>query len=252
VQSIKNLVHVLLTPLMLGVLFAAAAALFRLLGHRRIARAAAITAVAVVYLGSTALVGDALSGSLERRAPPLDTARSLEGVNYVVVLGSGYAPTDHVPVTGALDEDGLVRLAEGVSIYRRLVNARLVVSGGAPAGGTPSAFGYAQLACDLGVDSQTIDILDKPLDTDEEAQAIRRLIGGLPFVLVTTATHMPRAVRLMRKSGLNPIPAPTGQTAGIPPNAGWRQFLPTSSAMRKTERALHEYAGLAVLDSPLP
>lgn len=250
-QTVKNLAHVLLTPLMLGMLFAAAAAVFRLFGRRRIAYALAIAAAAIVYLGSTALVGNALSGSLEHRIPPLDSSRSFAGVSYVVVLGSGYAPMDHVPVTAALDEDGLVRLTEAIRICRQLSKVRLVVSGGALAPGVPSANGYAELARDLGIDAQDIDVLDKPLDTEEEAQAIRQLIGASRFVLVTTATHMPRAVRLMHMAGLDPIPAPTGQIAGIPPTPGWRQLMPTSSAMRKTERALHEYAGLAVLESSL-
>jgi uncharacterized SAM-binding protein YcdF (DUF218 family) len=32
-------------------------------------------------------------------------------------------------------------------------------------------------------------------------------------VLVTSAIHMPRSVALFRKQGMDPIPAPAGQTA---------------------------------------
>jgi uncharacterized SAM-binding protein YcdF (DUF218 family) len=100
------------------------------------------------------------------------------------------------------------------------------------------------LARDLGVDAAALDILDQPIDTNEEAQALAKLIGSKSFILVTSAYHMPRAVRLMQRIGLQPIPAPTGQSVGMPADVDWRRFVPTSAGLRKTERAIHEYLGL--------
>ncbi len=251
-HALKNFVHMLLAPLALASLLALLGVILRGFRLRRAALVTLIVALAVAYLGSTNLVGDALLGPLERIYPPLGLDALPGAAAYVVVLGSGYAPAGHIPVTAALNEDGLARLVEGVRICRRLHDAHLVVSGGAGPGDTPSAFGYAKLADDLGVEVPRADILSTPLDTGEEARAVAALIGRTPFILVTSAYHMPRAMRLMRRAGLDPIPAPTGQRVGVPPIRGLQLLVPTSSGLHKTELALHEYAGLLAMSAGFP
>jgi uncharacterized SAM-binding protein YcdF (DUF218 family) len=103
------------------------------------------------------------------------------------------------------------------------------------------------MARELGVEDASMTVLDKPLDTAAEAQAVAALLGDAPFILVTSAYHMPRAVRLMRRAGARPISAPTDQRAGDPIAHYWSYFLPSSAGLRRTEFALHEYLGLAAL-----
>src|SRR5437016_9603084 len=102
-------------------------------------------AAVIAYLGAIVPVGDALLSPLEHKYSPVRENVALPAVDYVVVLGSGYAPHDGIPITAALDEDGLVRIVEGVRLVRRLGSARLVVSGGARTGRAPPAQGYAGL-----------------------------------------------------------------------------------------------------------
>jgi uncharacterized SAM-binding protein YcdF (DUF218 family) len=201
-------------------------------------------AAAILYLGSLDVVGEALLAPLESQYPPLHDAAQLQGVGYLVVLGSGFMPRDSIPVTAALDQDGLIRIVEGLRLARLMGGVRLVVSGGAAPGFIPAALGYAQLARDFGVPDASLMILDQSLDTGDEARTIKARLGAAPFLLVTSAYHMPRAVRLMQRVGAHPIPAPTGQRVGAY-NGGWLQ--PTSAGMRSTELALHEYLGLAAL-----
>jgi uncharacterized SAM-binding protein YcdF (DUF218 family) len=203
-------------------------------------------AATVAYLSATRLAGDALLGPLERRYAPLPDA-SLPRVAYIVVLGSGYEPRDGVPVTGALDADGLARITEGVRLMRRLGGAaRLVLSGGALPGENSPAIGYARLARDLGVDDSAQVVMKESLDTHAEANSIAALVGPAPFILVTSAYHMPRAVRWMERAGARPIPAPTGQRVN-PTEVPLGSLLPTSGGLSETEHALHEYLGLAAL-----
>jgi uncharacterized SAM-binding protein YcdF (DUF218 family) len=89
-------------------------------------------------------------------------------------------------------------------------------------------------------------VLDEPLDTAAEARAVAKLLGGEGFVLVTSAYHMPRAMLLMRRAGLDPSPAPTGQRVGAGRD-GWRAMLPNAASLGLSERALHEYFALAAL-----
>jgi uncharacterized SAM-binding protein YcdF (DUF218 family) len=248
---IKGAVNVLALPLVIATLLALAAVACRLAARRRAAWALLSCAAILAYLSSIPLVGRALLRPLESRFPPLAQDQA-PPVGYVVVLGSSYRPHDGIPPGAALDEDGLARAVEGVCLMRELRGAQLVVSGGAsPPGYPPVAQGYARLARALGVAEQSIIMSDQPLDTRAEAAAVGRLLGSAPFLLVTSAYHMPRAMLLMRRAGAHPIAAPTGQRALGATPVSWRDFLPGARGLRETEHALHEYAGLAAIAAGL-
>lgn len=242
VYALKKLVGALASPLVFALFFVVAAGLLRALGRRRASAWLVVAASAIVYLGSVAAVGDALLGALERQFPPL-SENAIPQVGYIVVLGSSYAPRNGIAVTGALDPDGLARIVEGIRLMRKIGSAKLVLSGGAPEGKHPSAAGYRALACQLGIADSSLVVLDTPLDTSSEAVEISTLLGDAPFILVTSAYHMPRAMHLMQTVGAHPIPAPTGQRVIASAPKGWRSLLPTSDGLRKTEQALHEYLG---------
>jgi uncharacterized SAM-binding protein YcdF (DUF218 family) len=120
-----------------------------------------------------------------------------------------------------------------------------VVSGGSPGGRARPAEGYARLARALGVADASLVVLDTALDTAQEARAIAARLGNAPFLLVTSAWHMPRAMLQMKLAGAKAIPAPTGQLTGRPMN--WGSWLPSAAGLGRSERALHEYMGLAAL-----
>jgi uncharacterized SAM-binding protein YcdF (DUF218 family) len=243
----KKSLEALLSPLALSLLIAAVALICWRLKRLRLARTLFIAAAAIIYVGSFPIVGDALLGPLEHRYPPLRQDEPPPAADYVVVLGAGYLPHDDVPVTAALNEDGLARVVEAVRIALRLNGARLVVSGGAPAGQIPTAIGYAELARGLGISQGSLVLLDTPLDTRAEARAVAALVGRAPFILVTSAYHMPRAMLELQRAGVQPIPAPTGQLVLGSHIGDLGAWLPNSGALRKVERALHEYVGLMLL-----
>jgi uncharacterized SAM-binding protein YcdF (DUF218 family) len=245
IHIIKYVAGALAAPLVLAPLIALLAAAFRISGRCRTAAWLLVSAAAVVYLGAMGLVGNTLLRPLEGRYPPLQDT-SLPPVGYVVVLGSSYTPHDGVTVTAALDSDGLARIVEGVRLARRLA-VRLIVSGGAPRGKTPAAFGYAKLAHDLGIDDASLFILPESLDTADEARSVVSMVGTAPFILVTSAYHMPRAMLWMRRVGAHAVPAPTGQLVNESARYHWDVVLPSSNGLQKSERALHEYLGLAAL-----
>jgi uncharacterized SAM-binding protein YcdF (DUF218 family) len=241
---VKTAVEIVSSPLVLASCLGVAFLLLRRRRSRGIAAFCLLTGIAIAYLSAMPLFGRALLAPLESEYPPLTTSVPPAGV--IVVLGSGYSPHDGVPVSAALDDAGRARIIEGIRLAKQLGTARLVLSGGRPRR-TPAAIGYAELARQLGVAREEIVVLDTPLDTGEEAQAVAKLLGSQPFLLVTSAYHMPRAVRLMRRAGANPIPAPTQQRVDFSSTFHWRDLLPGSDGLRYTEEALHEYLGLAAL-----
>lgn len=245
--DVKQWIGLLCMPLVIGFLLAVLAVAYQLRGRSRAACRLFLLAALLTYFASIRLVGDALLGPLERRYAALSDEQPPPQAGSVVVLGSDYQPRAGISVAAALDADGLVRIVEGIRLARRLGSARLVVSGGAPPGKVPAALGYADFARRFGVPGASIVSLSGPLDTQAEARAVADLLGSAPFILVTSAYHMPRALRLMERAGGHPIPAPVGQRArGMDGNL-FGALIPGASGLYETEHALYEYLGLLAM-----
>lgn len=242
----KELIGALATPLVLAAVLGLAACVGRVLGRRQLGAVLLGCAAAVGYGSAVEPVAYALSAPLEHRYSSL-ADDALPSVGYVVVLGSSYSPDRAIPVTAALDGAGLARVVEAVRLVKLLGAANLVVSGGARSGGTPSAAGYALLARDLGVAPGSIVIRETALDTGAEARDIVELLGTEPFLLVTSALHMPRAMALMQRAGARPIPAPTDHLVRASLTLEWGAWVPRLDALRATEEAVQECLGLAAL-----
>jgi len=242
-STAKDMVGLLATPVMVAILIAIMAVIARMRGSLRAGRTLAILAATLGYVSSLGPVGNALIRPLETVFTPLRDGQ-IPRVKFIVVLGSSYAPRDGIPVTAALDQDGLARIVEGIRLWRLNQDARLVVSGGPTRGEAAPAQGYAKLAESLGVSPSAIVALDHARDTSEEARAVARVVGQDPFLLVTSAFHLPRAMKLMERAGTRPIPAPANFMSGRITTLRVRDLLPDSAAVRDAELATHEYLGL--------
>jgi uncharacterized SAM-binding protein YcdF (DUF218 family) len=99
----------------------------------------------------------------------------------------------------------------------------------------------AKLALALGVKQKDIILNGAPEDTREEALFTKSVVGSKPFILVTSATHMPRAMMLFQQLGLHPIAAPTDFE-----KSEFKGYLkaPRVEALCRTQKALHEYIGI--------
>lgn len=243
---LKECVGLLTTPMMLALSLVLASAVVGWRGRKRVAIGLLAASLVVVYGASAGAVGDWLLTPLETRYPPLRDESALQ-VRWIVVLGSSYTPHDGIPITAALDPDGLLRIVEGVRLMRLNPAAKLLVSGGARDGMPRPAEGYAELARDLGIGEDSLVVSDQPLDTNQEARAVVKLLGGEPFILVTSASHMPRAMQLMRRAGARPLAAPTGQLVKAGQGFRWRGLMPSSAGLGKSERAVHEYLGFLAM-----
>lgn len=90
----------------------------------------------------------------------------------------------------------------------------------------------------------TVDI--GAFDTADETKLFSRIVGTRPFALVTSAYHIPRAMRLFRKAGLNPVAAPCEYRAkGL--QAFPSYILPSADALLTSQLAIHEYLGIGWL-----
>ena len=182
---------------------------------------------------------------LEYQYPPL--LKELPNVRWIVVLSGGVDSSDpKIPITSQPSAPSLFRLIEGIRLHHSLSGSKLIISGGAVFDPAAEAQVMANVAIALGVDNQNLILETVSRDTEEEAKHIQKLVGINPFILATSASHMPRSMALFRKLGMQPIPAPTNylviekQGESIDPS----QFFPGSIKLIKMEIAIHEYLGL--------
>ncbi|MFT6924773.1 MAG: uncharacterized SAM-binding protein YcdF (DUF218 family) [Psychromonas sp.] len=187
-------------------------------------------------------VSEPLVRSLESKYPPV--MQAAQNFDYILVLGSGGIADPSLPVTGQLSAVALSRLMEALRLYHANPNAILVVSGGNFGDLKSHALLLQELAISMNIPKDKIIRLDNTLDTDDEARQMSEIIKGQSAVLVTSATHMPRAMRLFHKYNRTPVAAPANYLAknrlGETP---YYYYIPSSDYLDKTKVAWHEYLG---------
>lgn len=104
-------------------------------------------------------------------------------------------------------------------------------------------------AVTLGVAPKDIVLERASLDTDDQARILKAMLGETPFILVTSASHMPRTMALFDAQGLQATPAPTdyGEALlGTFTEAGFQahSIYPNARALGNSERAVYDCLGL--------
>jgi uncharacterized SAM-binding protein YcdF (DUF218 family) len=126
-------------------------------------------------------------------------------VSYIHVLGGGFKVDPFQPTSSLVGSSSAKRILEGVIIHKKMPNSKLIITGRIKYGDM-----YTKLAMELGVKKEDIIIYKDAKDTKEEAEFTKSIVGtNQKFALVTSASHMPRAIILFESLGLKPIAAPT-------------------------------------------
>lgn len=188
-----------------------------------------------------------LIGSLERTYPPLTDVSLLSSGTaiHIMVLGHGHTSDPLLPSNDQLSRDALGRLAEGIRLYLILPGSKLITSGWQGDDPVPNALVMKNTACIMGVLPEDILTLEVPVNTEEEALYYRREFGKEhKLIIITNATHMPRAIMYFRRVGLNPIAAPTNHLIKSSPYQNSLNFLPSADNIGEIECAMHEYIGI--------
>jgi uncharacterized SAM-binding protein YcdF (DUF218 family) len=248
---LKKILSQFLMPLPIVSILLLAAIVLLLFTRRRKAPGLLVGAVLLVILaGGNGFVADGVLRPLESRYPAFavdGSEAASPGVRvpaFVVVLGGGHVSDPSLPLTSQVNEAAVIRVVEGIRLQRLYPGSKLVVSGGKVFDPLPSAKLMADLAVELGVPREEIIQVDQPMDTAAEARRIAPIVGDAPFLLVTCAAHMPRAVALFERAGTHPIPAPTHHLARKRQGPSLGQFFPSAYNLAKVERVIHERVGM--------
>jgi uncharacterized SAM-binding protein YcdF (DUF218 family) len=171
-----------------------------------------VTCLLIVLLTGVLPIGRGLIALLEDRFPPGNEAGP--PIAGIIVLG-GPIDSRMSVARGTISVGGEVeRLIEGAALARRHPAAKLVFTGGNPSlfhDDPPESFFAVKLFEQLGVTASRITLEDKSRNTDENAVFTKRLLDPKPgerWLLVTSATHMPRAVGVFRKADFPVEPYP--------------------------------------------
>lgn len=186
-------------------------------------------------------VADGLLRPVEETYP---TWQGKQHVNYIVVLGGGYTWDPQWAPSSNLINNSLPRLNEGIRLWLANPGSTLIFTGAAAKTNPVStAEAGARVAESLGVPRSAIITLDTPKDTEEEAAAVKEAIGDVPFLLVTSASHLPRAMIFFEKQGLHPLPAPANQMAITAPLNPWERIIPSPIWLMHSDRVGYETLG---------
>ncbi|AOM40672.1 envelope biogenesis factor ElyC [Xenorhabdus hominickii] len=188
-----------------------------------------------------------VEGKYVQRYEP-DTAHSdtikYDPVKYIVVLGGGFTYNPQWAPSANLISNSLPRVTEGIRLYHLNPGAKMIFTGGKGVNSISSAEVAAMVAQSMGIPVEDTIALKKPLDTEEEASAVEKVVGQQPFILVTSANHMARSVKFFEQRGMHPIAAPANQLAITTPLYPWEKYIPSSYYFSHTERAWYETLGL--------
>jgi uncharacterized SAM-binding protein YcdF (DUF218 family) len=213
-------------------------------GRKKAAITTASLASLLVYALSTGFAASALVRPLENAYAPLGSFPA--DARAVLALGGGY--NDNSPEyggEGTLTRASVKRAVYALELARRF-DLPLVFSGGkgldtSLAGSEAEAAG--RLWASLGMERDRIKLEKESVDTKENAFHAVRLAGEGPYILVTSAFHMPRAMLSFERTGARVYAAPTDYRARRS-RTSWADFLPDTGALDTSRLALHEYIGL--------
>lgn len=255
VDLLKNIIDFLIHPMNV---FWSGIGLYFLLNFRKSKKAKFILYASLfwLFITGTGWLPDLMVYGLEKQYHTLIPESRLKNLP-ILVLGGGSVYDPSVAPQERLLSASRSRFLEGVRLYYLLNEPLFICSGYSARQSVTQAAITKEAAEELGIPAEKIRILEEPATTQEEANYYKRYFGEEypELILVTSDIHMPRAVKLFRKAGLRPLPAPadhillnpehnaskTDFKNKFPGNSWW---ISDRSNFQKFYAAMHEYLGL--------
>lgn len=220
----------------------------------RVAAVCLATALGVLLLFSNGTFSRWLVRSLEWQHLP---AADLPQAEAIVVLGGStrpaIAPRPWIDVQEAGD-----RPLHAARLYLNHKAPHVILSGGRIPWGptaTSEADDMAQIVQAMGVPDAAIIKESRSRNTRENAVNVQKILlqkDIQTILLVTSAIHMPRALKIFEKLGIEAIAAPTDflTVEGDQPSGNMQgsllDALPQAERLERSTRALKEYLGMVV------
>lgn len=230
-------------------LFIALVAIILLVFHKRkVAILLSLWHVLLLSLCSTPVVSDYFLAKWERRFTPVKVSESVSA-DAAIVLGG----VVEGPLPPRVEEnlgDGVDRLLRACRLYKNGKVAKIIVAGGnIPWLGVQvsEAEVMKNLLMEWGVPPEAILVEDKSRNTRENAVNVQKLLAGKKgrgVLLVTSALHMPRAMAVFRRAGVQVVASPTDYLVVDRGQRVLMDYLPDAGALQNTTALLREVVGM--------
>ncbi|WP_461205771.1 YdcF family protein [Clostridium sp. DL1XJH146] len=205
-----------------------------------------LVATIALYLFSIPLVGEFLIGSLEKEYFPPENPSG----DVIIMLGAGATlDTPNVNGKGHLSGYAANRLLTVAQLYKKL-DVPIILSGGQVFGFTGKEADIAkEILIGIGIPEEKIITEGKSLNTTQNAQYTKEIIMQYEFrdpIVVTSAFHMPRAVKQFEKVDVQVEGYPTDYQTNINKRYSFYDFIPSASSINYSSLAIKEYIGILV------
>ena len=216
-------------------------------------RVSSLLAFLLLTTISSPFIADQLIGRLEAWYPP-PAISSTDLYDAIVVLGGGIDKKGTLRPAAELTSYSRNRTTCGVDLYMKGYAPKLVLTGGDGSifgSGPKEAPEMKRWAHRLGIPEDAILTEEEARTTYENAIGTKQLLGPASILLVSSASHLPRATALFSKQGFRVTPVPCAYTSRNKPEDSWNEhemfdFLPNDRALQKSQDAIAEVVGFAV------
>jgi len=226
--------------------------------QQRLQRASIIFALIVIFISSNRWVSLGLARSLEWQYLPPD---DVPVTDVIVVLGGG-TEANQYPRTGVEINGAGDRLLTAARLYHQGKASHILLSGGYidwfDSRTSSPAFEMKEILKALGIPEEALWLETESQNTYENALYTRQILEQKnikKIILVTSAMHMPRSVKLFEHQGFEVIPYSSDFSVT---DVKWAELstpdlivqifnlLPNSSNLSQTTSALKEYIGICI------
>ncbi len=198
------------------------------------------------YLLSIEPIRDIILKPLEYKYPFPDINKL--NCKAAIVLGSGiYLKSPDENGKPSLKASSLKRAVLAFKIWKKH-KIKIVLTGGKPFNNNKymsEAEVMANFLKNLGVNSKFLILEKNSLNTYQNAKFTKKIIEKNKWkkiCLITSASHMPRAVKVFKHFKINVIPVPTDyRTSNI---YGYQSFFPQSGNFDESIKGIWEYIGI--------
>jgi uncharacterized SAM-binding protein YcdF (DUF218 family) len=215
--------------------------------YTRLASWLIVTSLVLIAIAGLSPLGNALILPLEQRFPAWDASRGPP--DGIVTLGGAISPNVSAARGNIALEEAAERLTVTAELGHRYPNARIILSGGSAAlmfdEEIEAIFAVRQLEA-LGIAHERITAEGQSRNTIENAvfsQLVANPKPGERWLLVTSASHMPRAMASFRAAGF-PVEAYPVDWRTRGPIDAVTPFSSLSDGLQRTDAAVHEWIGL--------
>ena len=231
-------------------------ALVTLRKRPRMATIAISLSLAVLLLSSNAWVSKYMIRSLEWQNIPRTQIPNAEAI---VVLGGATKSATWPRPTVDLSEAG-DRVIYAAQLYFQKKAPIIILSGGRidwRGSGSPESADMATILTSIGVPAAAIIQESDSLNTYQNAVNVRKILEARRIkkvLLITSAMHTPRSLKIFKRQGSDVIPTPTdflvsqGELEELTntPKAAILNLLPDTNNLNQFTSALKEYIGIFI------